>query len=91
MVAYQQEESRRLAHETPPKESALRRDETFTDGLCLVEMDPESNYMVLEHTAPARDQDTWHELMAPALAGLPARPAFSQTGGRGTRQHPGGV
>ena len=33
-------------------------------------MDPESNYIVLEHPAPARDQDTWHELMAPALAGL---------------------
>src|SRR4029453_6098930 len=35
-----------------------------------VGMDPESNYIVLEHTAPARDQDTWHEWMAPALAGL---------------------
>jgi hypothetical protein len=44
-------------------------DETFTGGLCWVGMDPESNDIVLEHTAPARDQDTWHALMAPALAG----------------------
>jgi hypothetical protein len=70
IVAYRQEESARLAHEMPPKEMTLTLDETFTGGLCLVGMDPESNYMVLEHTAPARDQDPWHELMAPALAGL---------------------
>jgi transposase len=70
IVASRQEESARLAHEMPPKEMTLTLDETFTGGLCLVGMDPESNYMVLEHTAPARDQDTWHELMAPALAGL---------------------
>jgi hypothetical protein len=70
MVAYRQEESTRLAHEMPPKEMTLTLDETFTGGLCLVGMDPESNSIVLEHTAPARDQDTWDALMAPALAGL---------------------
>ncbi|HSX81201.1 MAG TPA: DUF6399 domain-containing protein [Candidatus Saccharimonadia bacterium] len=70
MVAYRQEESTRLAHEMPPKEMTMTLDETFTGGLCLVGMDPESNYIVLEHTAAARDQDTWNALMAPALAGL---------------------
>jgi hypothetical protein len=70
MVASRQEESTRLAHEMPPKEMTMTLDETFTGGLCLVGMDPESNDMVLEHTAPARDQDTWNELRAPALAGL---------------------
>ena len=70
MVAYRQEESTRLAHEMPPKEMTMTLDETFTGGLCLVGMDPESNDIVLEHTAPARDQDTWDALMAPALAGL---------------------
>ena len=70
MVAYRQEESTRLAHEMPPKETTMTLDETFTGGLCLVGMDPESNDIVLEHTAPTRDQDTWDALMAPALAGL---------------------
>ena len=70
MVAYRQEESTRLGHEMPPKEMTLTLDETFTGGLCLVGMDPESNSIVLEHTAPARDHDTWNALMAPALAGL---------------------
>src|SRR5262249_22758126 len=70
MVAYRQEESTRLAQEMPPKEITMTLDETFTGGLCLVGMDPESNYIVLEHTTPARDHDTWNALMAPALAGL---------------------
>jgi len=70
IVAYRQEESTRLAQEMAPKELTMTLDETFTGGLCLVGMDPESNYIVLEHPAPARDQDTWHALMAPALAGL---------------------
>jgi hypothetical protein len=48
----------------------LAKDETFTGGLCLVAMDPKSNYIVLEQTAQGRDQDTWHALMEQALAGL---------------------
>jgi hypothetical protein len=70
MVASRQEERTRLAHEMPPKEMTMTRDETCMGSLCLVGMDPESNDLVLEHTAPARDQDTWNELRAPALAGL---------------------
>src|SRR5262245_5658116 len=46
MVAYRQEESTRLAQEMAPKELTMTLDETFTGGLCLVGMAPESNYMV---------------------------------------------
>jgi hypothetical protein len=70
IMAYRQEESARLGHEMPAKEITMTQDETFTGGLCLVAIEPVSNYIVLEHLAAARDQDTWHELMAPALAGL---------------------
>lgn len=70
IVAYRQEESARLGHEMPAKEITMTQDETFTGGLCLVGVEPVSNYIVLEQLAAARDQDTWHELMAPALAGL---------------------
>src|SRR5262249_52250209 len=44
-----------------------------TGGLCLVGMEPVSNYILLEHTAEARDQDTWNALMAGALAPLKCR------------------
>jgi len=70
IVAYRQEESARLAREMPAKDITMAQDETFTGGLCLVGIDPVSNYIVLEQTALARDQDTWHALMEHALAGL---------------------
>ena len=70
IVAYRHEESARLAHEMPAKAITLTKDETFTGGLCLVGIEPVSNYIVLEQLAPARDHDTWQALMEEALAGL---------------------
>jgi len=70
IVAYQREETIRLAQEMPPKEITATQDETFTGGLCLVAIEPVSNYILLEQMAEARDQDTWHALMADALAVL---------------------
>src|SRR5262249_14074026 len=70
MVTYQREETVRLVEQMPPKDISVTQDETFTGGLCLVGMEPVSNYIVLEHTAQARDHDTWRELMEAALAPL---------------------
>jgi hypothetical protein len=70
MVAYRHEESTRLAQAMPAKDITLTQDETFTGGLCLMGIEPVSNYILLEHTAEARDQDIWNELMASALASL---------------------
>jgi cob(I)alamin adenosyltransferase len=73
IVAYRQQECARLAHEMPRKDITLTQDETFTGGLCLVGIEPVSNYIVLEQAAAARDQDTWHACMEEALAGLNCR------------------
>jgi hypothetical protein len=73
IVAYRREESARLAHAMPPKDITLTQDETFTGGLCLVGIEPVSNYIVLEQAAQARDQDTWQDLMEQALSGLNCR------------------
>ena len=54
IVAYRQEESARLAQEMARKDITMTQDETFTGGLCLVGIEPVSNYIVLEHPAPAR-------------------------------------
>lgn len=70
IVAYRHEESARLSKDMPPKAITLAKDETFTGGLCLVAIEPKSNYILLEQAAPGRDQDTWHALMEQALAGL---------------------
>jgi hypothetical protein len=73
IVAYRRAESARLAHEMPPKAITLTQDETFTGGLCLVGIEPVSNYIVLEQAAQARDHSTWHTLLEQALAGLHCR------------------
>src|SRR5499426_2901617 len=70
IVRYRQEESARLAQDMPTKAITLAKDETFTGGLCLVAAEPQSNYIVLEQAAHARDQDTWQALMEKALSGL---------------------
>src|SRR6266542_1603212 len=56
IVAYRREESMRLAKDMPAKDLTVAQDETFTGGLCLVAMDPKSNYILLEQAAQARDQ-----------------------------------
>jgi transposase len=70
MVAYRQDETARLAQDMPRKAITVTQDETFTGGLCLVTMDPESNFIILEQLAQTRDQTSWHAYMAPALAQL---------------------
>jgi hypothetical protein len=70
IVDYQHTETPRLAKAMPRKVITVTQDETFTGGLCLVASDPVSNFIILEQLAQARDQDTWNDLMAPALAQL---------------------
>jgi uncharacterized protein DUF6399 len=70
IMAYRREESARLAKAMPTKAITLAKDETFTGGLCLVAIEPKSNYIVLEQEAHAREQDTWQALMEQALADL---------------------
>src|SRR5262245_40572243 len=73
MVAYGYDETARLAKDMPRKDLTVTQDETFTGGLCLLTMAPESNFIILEQLAQTRDQIMWHELMAPALAPLNCR------------------
>src|SRR5437870_10075593 len=73
MVTYHHDETARLANGMPPKDLTVTQDETFTGGLCLITMDPESNFILLEQLAQARDQTTWNTLMEPALAPLNCR------------------
>src|SRR5881275_510568 len=73
IVTYDQDETARLASGMPHKDLTVTQDETFTGGLCLITMDPESHFIILEQLAQARDQTTCNEWMAPALAQLNCR------------------
>jgi hypothetical protein len=68
MVAYRHDETARSAQDMPRKAITVTQDETFTGGLCLVTMAPESNFILLEQLAQTRDQASWNACMAPALA-----------------------
>ena len=73
IVVYHQDETARLAKDMPRKDLTVTQDETFPGGLCLITMDPESNFLIVEQLAQARDQVSWHACMAPALAQLNCR------------------
>ena len=68
IVDYDESETLRLAKDMPQKDLSVTQDETFTGGLCLITMEPESNFIILEQLADARDQVSWNDAMAPALA-----------------------
>jgi len=73
IVDYRQSETARLARDMPHKDLTVPQDETFTGGLCLVTMDPDSNSILLEQSAQARDHTTGNTCMEPALAPLHCR------------------
>ena len=68
MVAYDHDETARLAKAMPKKDLTVTQDETFTGGLCLITIDPDSHFILVEQLAQARDQVSWNDAMAPALA-----------------------
>ncbi len=64
MVAYDHDETARLAKAMPKKDLTVTQDDTCTGGLCLITIDPDSNFMLLEQLAQARDQASWNDAMA---------------------------
>ena len=76
IVDYRQNETARLAKDMPQKDLTVTQDETFTGGLCLITMDPESNFIILEQLAQARDQASWNDAhgTGPGPAQLPGDP-----------------
>src|SRR5712691_2922161 len=70
MVAYRQDATTRLAQDMPRTDLTVTQDDTCTGGLCLVTMDPDSNFIILEQLAQTRDHVMWNALMAPALEQL---------------------
>jgi len=60
-----------LAQNLVKKESALVEDETFHPTICLVAIEPVSNFLLLEQYASHRDAATWNAAVFQALVGLP--------------------
>lgn len=71
IITYGESEASRLGAEMPAKEITVCEDETFHPEVCLVAIEPVSNYIVLEEYAADRQAETWTASMEASLKGLP--------------------
>ena len=71
LINYGDQQFDKLGRSMPPKAVTCALDETFPSGICLVGMEVESNFILLERFASKRDCETWHEAMKDPLSGLP--------------------
>lgn len=71
LIAFGEAEDQRLAAQMPPREISVCEDETFHPQICLVGIEPVSNFLLLEQYESQRDADTWNRCLDERLAGLP--------------------
>jgi hypothetical protein len=69
LAEFGRQEEQRLAVHMPPRQISLCEDETFHPHICLVAIEPVSDYLLLEQYAPQRDAETWNRALDERLAG----------------------
>ena len=69
LAQFGQQEDQRLAAEMPPRQITVCEDETFHPQICLVAIEPVSNFLLLEQYASQRDAKTWNQALDQRLAG----------------------
>jgi hypothetical protein len=89
VVVFGKEERENLKAEMPcNKQITVCQDETFHPGICLVAIEPVSNYILLEKYADHRSADEWTRAMVSATEGLPVEIIQSTSDeGRGILHH----
>jgi hypothetical protein len=71
LIAFGEQEDQRLGAQMPPREISVCEDETFHPQICLVGIEPVSNFLLLEQYECQRDAETWNRCLDERLAGLP--------------------
>lgn len=71
LIRFGQEEDTRLAAHMPAREITLCEDETFHPQICLVAIEPVSDFIVVEQYQPQRDALTWEQCVGAKLDALP--------------------
>lgn len=69
-IEFGQEEKSRLSQMMSPKEITVCQDETFHPETCLVSIEPDSNFLLLEKYAESRKASEWTKSMEDATQGL---------------------
>lgn len=70
VVEFGEEERARLAKDMSPKQITVCEDETFHPQICLVAIEPVSNFILLEQYADNRQARTWTKRMEEATEDL---------------------
>ena len=71
LIRFGEEEDARLATHMPAREITLCEDETFHPQICLVAIEPVSDFIVVEQYQPQRDAATWDQCTSAKLGALP--------------------
>ena len=69
--AFEEEESQRLSKQMRPKQIAVCEDETFHPEICLVAIEPVSNFILLEKYAQSRTAQEWNTALKDAIGEMP--------------------
>jgi len=73
MTAFAEKEQSRLAKSMSPKKISVCEDETYHPEICLVAVEPVSDFILVEKYAERRDADTWDQTLKQAIAELPVK------------------
>ena len=71
IIAFEEEESQRLSRQMRPRQIAVCEDETFHPEICLVAIEPVSNFILLEKYAQSRTADAWNAALKEAIGEMP--------------------
>jgi hypothetical protein len=71
LIRFGQEERQRLTPGMTAKDIVLCGDENFHSSICLIAMEPVSNFILVEAYATQRDSQTWAKAIATGIDGLP--------------------
>lgn len=72
-VEYGQKQRAELSVQMKPKQISVTQDETFHPQICLVAIEPVSNFILLEKYSEKRDAESWNLSMKESLLGLPVK------------------
>ena len=87
-MAFGEEEKERLVAGMATKQVTVCEDETFHPEVCLVAIEPVSNFILLEQYADDRKAKTWTKALGAATEGLPIEIIQSTSDeGRGLLRH----
>jgi len=73
IIEFDEEEKHRLAEKMSYKEITVCQDETFHPETCLVAIEPDSNFIILEKYADSRKASEWTQCMKDATKSLPVK------------------